>query len=147
MTAFQNISIKFKLPLLFLLFTAFMLLVAGAVLLLFDLRLFRQELVRNLSALAEIVGDNSTAALSFDSKENGQTILASLRNEPKIVAARLYQRDAAGSFKEFVSYVRAGSSSEIPPQPKSDGYMLEPNRLIVKGELRRSLVRCAMRPG
>src|SRR5882724_6584171 len=131
MTAFQNISIKFKLPLLFLLFTAFMLSVAGAVLLIFDLRLVRQELVRNLSALAEIVGDNSTAALSFDSKENGQTILASLRNEPKIVAARLYQRDAAGSFKEFVSYVRAGSSSEIPPQPKSDGYMLEPNRLIV----------------
>src|SRR3989442_975955 len=119
MSAFQNISIRFKLPLLFLLFTAFMLLVAGAVLFVFDLRLFRQELVRNLSALAEIIGDNSTAALSFDSKENGQTILASLRNEPKIVAARLYQRDAAqGSFKEFASYVRAGSTSEIPPQPK-----------------------------
>src|SRR5258708_5606303 len=117
MTAFQNISIKFKLPLLFMLFTAFILLAAGAGLLVFDLRLFRQDLVRNLSALAEIIGDNSTAALSFDSKENAQAILASLRNEPKIVAARLYQRDPAqGSFKEFASYVRAGSTSEIPQQ-------------------------------
>ena len=50
----------------------------------------RQHMIANLSVQARIVGDNSKAALTFDTKSDAIDILSALRAEPRVVFACLY---------------------------------------------------------
>jgi hypothetical protein len=45
------------------------------------------QLDARLSTLADIIGQNSTAALDFNDKEAGADVLQALRKEPQIVSA------------------------------------------------------------
>jgi methyl-accepting chemotaxis protein len=72
------------------------LLVSGAVLVLaalafffFDLLSFRNDLVRNLGAEAQIVGENSVSALTFNDPQTAAATLASLRGSPDVLSAVL----------------------------------------------------------
>ncbi|MGC2111232.1 MAG: response regulator [Candidatus Korobacteraceae bacterium] len=59
--------------------------------LLFDHVRSRQEQRERLTTLADVVGQNSTAALSFNDPPAASQVLGALRAEPSIVAACLYQ--------------------------------------------------------
>ena len=50
---------------------------------------FRQTMTRNLTTLAQIIGDNSSGALDFNDPKAAQDILSALRAEPNITR-RLY---------------------------------------------------------
>jgi signal transduction histidine kinase len=70
------------------------LLVSGAVLLIaalaffsFDQFSFRQTLIRNLDAEAQIIGDNTVSALTFNDQQSAAATLASLQRSPDIRAA------------------------------------------------------------
>ncbi len=63
---------------------------------------YRTRLVKNTSVLAEIVGANSTAALSFRDEDTAHEILAALKAERDIIASAIY--DAQG--KVFATYIR-----------------------------------------
>jgi signal transduction histidine kinase len=83
------------------------LLVSGAVLLIaavaffsFDQFSFRQTLVRNLDAEAQIVGDNTVSALTFNDQQSANATLASLQRSPDILAAALTTPDG----EVFASY-------------------------------------------
>ncbi len=100
----HNLSIKQKIILLITLTTGVAMLVAGLFLLLYDQHVVRRNMVRNLFIQAEIVGSNSTAALSFGDKAAAEETLAALQAEPHIIAAGIYPK----SGKIFARYIRGG---------------------------------------
>ena len=66
---FQRIPIHQKLVLIALLTTGGALLLAGAALIYFNVARFKEEMKRDLETLAQIVGQHSTAALTFGDKD------------------------------------------------------------------------------
>jgi uncharacterized membrane protein affecting hemolysin expression len=54
---------------------------------------FRQAMVRDLSTQAEIIGNQSTAALTYDDQNNARDILRALNAKKNIVAAGLYKQN------------------------------------------------------
>lgn len=54
---------------------------------------FRKAMVQDLSATAEMVGINSSAALMFEDKDFATQILSSLKAQPNIIYAQLYDAE------------------------------------------------------
>ena len=100
----RNVSIKRKLTLVTMTTSCAALLVACALFVVYDYLTFRQTLAKEISTMADIVGGNSTAALSFDDKESASEVLRRLRAQESIRTAVLI--DAAG--RTFASFQAAG---------------------------------------
>lgn len=83
---------KFTLLLLAPSITVMVLVVAG--LLAFQLRMFRQGFARELSAVADIVGANSVAAVAFNDPKAASEILDTLRATPHVTGAVLTLPDS-----------------------------------------------------
>ena len=79
-------------------------------LLVFDHVRSRDEQRERLSSLADVVGQNSTAALSFNDPTSASEVLGGLRGEPSVVAACLYQL----SSQLFAHYEHAQSPLLCP---------------------------------
>jgi PAS domain S-box-containing protein len=71
----------------------------------------------DLSTLAQVVGSNSTVALTFGDRQGAAEVLNALRAKPSIIAARIYTE--AG--EPFASYQPTASIS-IPRTPLHDGF-------------------------
>lgn len=69
------------------------LLLAGLAFFAYDQYTFRESLVRNLSAQAQIIGSNSVSALLFNDPQAAANTLSALRNQPDIVAAGILTAD------------------------------------------------------
>jgi hypothetical protein len=76
---FKNLSIKRKLTMINQLTTALALVVAIVSFIVFENISFRSTLVRELSINAEIIANNSTAAITFDDQKPAEEILSALR--------------------------------------------------------------------
>lgn len=119
MRPLRDVSIKRKLTLIIMLTSGVALLLACAAFVTYDLVLFRRSLTRNLAVLADIIGANSTAALSFDDPATAEEILAALSAEQHIVTASIYTRDGA----VFATYVRNDrKGAVVPPEPRDDSF-------------------------
>ena len=110
MRTFRDIPIKQKLVIIIMGVTAAALLLAGFGIVLTDSVLFRGYLRRDLSALASIIADNSTAALAFNDPNSAAETLGALRARPHVVGACIYRPN--GSI--LARYSRK-SSSACPP--------------------------------
>src|SRR6185436_2929084 len=106
MRRFRDLPIKHKLTLLVVLTSASALIVASAAFLFFDIRDSYDDMVRNTSTQAKIIGDNSAAAILFFDPQTATQTLSALSTEPDIMAAGIYDR--AG--KLFASYTSAAST-------------------------------------
>jgi len=96
--------------------TAAALLLAGAVLVAWDVQRLREELLGDLRATAALIADHSTAALAFQDRSTARDNLASLRSQPLVVGACLYE--AGGAL--FAQYHRGGSpAAPCPSAPES----------------------------
>jgi signal transduction histidine kinase len=73
----------------------------------YDQYTFRESLIRNLSAQAEIIGWNSVSALTFNDPQAAAATLSALRNVPDVIAAGIVTPDG----RLFARYSR---SSDIP---------------------------------
>ncbi len=93
MVRFRSLPIKQKLVILIMLTTTMSMGLAGMGIVWADSILFRSDLRRNLSALARIIADNSTAALAFNDPASATGTLAALRARPHIAGACLYRVD------------------------------------------------------
>ncbi len=94
-------------------FTAFVVLVlASAVFVQNEIQLFRTELVKNLSSMAMLIGENSASTLVFMDNQSAERVLASLQVEPHIANACIY--DAQGGI--FATYSRKGDEQSAFPQ-------------------------------
>jgi len=121
-------TLKSKLLAMSLTSTGAALVAACLVLAVYDYRTFRAEMVVRAQVFAHIVAGNSTAAISFGDENDATQTLASLRFEPHVMAACVYDR----SGKRLAHYFRGQSiplptSGELPP----DGYRFDANRLEV----------------
>jgi PAS domain S-box-containing protein len=88
---------------------------------------FRHGLVQNLSTLARITADNTTAALAFDNQGDADEVLSALRFERDVIAAGLY--DNAG--KLFAYYPTNAPASAFPIAPEKQGHRFAQSHLIL----------------
>src|SRR5687768_5924000 len=72
----------------------------------------KQILEHNTQVMANVIGANSAAALSFKDKKAATETLAALRAEPYVLSACLYDRGG----EVFATYSRLGVK-ETPPPP------------------------------
>jgi PAS domain S-box-containing protein len=79
---------------------------------------FRQNTVRQISTLGEIIATNSTGALAFFNEDDAAETLASLKAEKHIVAAYLFDNNG----KVYATYPANLSASELPQTRKGQGY-------------------------
>ena len=94
------------------LFTSFLGLgIACTVIQLYERASFRNALTDEVSALADTVGANSAATLTFEDHKAAAEILGGLRAEPHIVEACVYD----GKGNVFAVYRRAGNVIASPP--------------------------------
>jgi two-component system sensor histidine kinase/response regulator len=127
MNFLRDMSIGRKLTVIIWSITSVSLLLACAVLVGYDLVMYRRAMVRDVSTLADMVADNSTAALTFHDEQAGKDVLRSLRTQPHITAACLYTPNG----EVFVIYVRDGKDSVfVPPPPRPSGTFFENGRLL-----------------
>jgi PAS domain S-box-containing protein len=106
MRKFRHLSLQRKQMLIIMLTSTVALLLACAAFVSYDALTYRRELVVKLSSLAEVVGNNTTAALDFNDPAAADQTLAALRGEPNIMLAHLYQLDG----KRFATYTRTGTA-------------------------------------
>lgn len=102
MNRFRISSIKWKLTALVAATCTVALLVACVAFVINDVALTRQSKVRQLTASAELVASNSTAALSFEQSEAAEELLGSLSKIRTIRHARLVNSDG----EALASYTR-----------------------------------------
>jgi len=98
----SSISINKKLTLIIMSTTCIALLLAAAAIVVGDFVKARSKMVDDISTLAEVLGTNSTAALSFNDEKTAEETLATLKIKPHVVSAMIF--DAAG--KSFARYFR-----------------------------------------
>ncbi len=98
--------------------SAVALMIACAAFIASDFFLARRTLARQLTAVAGVVGSQSTAALTFTDTKVAGEILAMLSVEPQVQSACLYSREG----RRFAAWVRPGVYSlESPARPGADG--------------------------
>jgi len=89
---------------------------------------FRSAMTRQLSALADTLGANTAASLTFNDRKSAQDMLGALRAERHIVAACLY--DSRGMV--FAEYRREGIGLEFAMPPRrEDGAQFQKDSLTL----------------
>src|SRR5712671_1430467 len=124
---FRN-SLRRKLALVVLATTFSALLIAGAALVLYDLRTYQQQWLNDLSTQAEIIGKTSASALAFDDAKAANENLALLGVRPRIIAAAIYGPKG----KVFASYERPGATKALLPSlPGADGPRIDGREVML----------------
>jgi signal transduction histidine kinase/FixJ family two-component response regulator/HAMP domain-containing protein len=124
---FQDISIKRKLTAIIMIASTVALLLVSAGFVAYELFTFRLTMATDISTLGTIIGDRSTAVLSFKDKEGAEQIIGGFRIKRHITGAALY--DETG--KLFTVYRSADAPAEAFPQtPGPEGARFEGDRLV-----------------
>src|SRR5256712_231047 len=132
MRAFRDLSIRRKLTLIIMLTSSVALLLACAAFVSYDLYTFRQAKVHDLTTLAEIIGSNSTAALTFGDSNSAKEILGALSANQHIAAACIYTRNG----QVFAKYLRGDPMAHFsPPETQEDGSRFGSNELALFGKI------------
>jgi len=118
MMANKNISIRTKLMRIIMLVCGIVVLMTCVIFFLNDFYSFRESTLQNVSTYGQIISNNSTAAVAFESKDDAQEILSALKAEPHIVAASIYNVNG----KLFCVYPTNYNSYELPATPGAIGY-------------------------
>jgi PAS domain-containing protein len=90
---------------------------------------FRKAMTTELSALAETLGTNAAAALTFYDRKSAEDILGALRAEKHIVGARLYD----GEGIPFADYYRGGKGQQLqlPSSLQASGERFDKDSVIL----------------
>jgi nitrogen fixation/metabolism regulation signal transduction histidine kinase len=125
---FDKASIRRKQMLIIMLTTSIALVLACAAFAVYEVLAFRKAMVQNVSTLAQMIGDNSAAALDFNDSKSAEETLASLKAEPSIAAARIYSKQG----EAFARYDRPGGGvPSVPPKFQTNGYSFDRRRLAL----------------
>jgi signal transduction histidine kinase/CheY-like chemotaxis protein len=118
MSLLQHLSIRRKLTALMTLTAFVALLVAGVIFGAYDLVASRRALIARITAIGDIVGGNSAAAIAFDDRAAATQILARLGGQQAVRASVI--RDASG--RTVAAFSRAGDAYEpaCGPAPSLD---------------------------
>ncbi len=124
---FEDLPLKRKLLVVILATCAMVLSLACTAIAVFEIDSYRRTIRHEAEVLADIIGANTQAALSFADPEAAARILGALEADPNVAAARLFDRDDA----PFGVYVRPGSTMDFPPTHPADGHHFIGERLGV----------------
>ncbi len=123
---FFSPSIKQKLIWIILFTTGITLLLASIAFVTKEILTFRQNLVKDLSTLAQVVGMNSEGALVFDDRFTAERHLSAFRTRPGIVFACIYKQNGT----VFATYSAAGRQKSIaPPKVQPTSHFFDPHFL------------------
>ncbi len=112
----QRMSIKKKLIVIILFLTLFGLIIIFAGMTINNRIIFGKGMRKDMTVLADIIGNNSRAALTFNDPQTAAEILAASRANNHIVHAVLF--DAAG--KKFTEYIRERDTVRLPSSSAED---------------------------
>jgi PAS domain S-box-containing protein len=115
----KNLPIKNKLIVIILICSALALLLEAFGYIVYERKRVREDMLRDLTSVARIVADRSTAALAFNDDKVALETLAALKAKRNITAAAIY--DESG--KVFARY----DSGEDRPYPFPNGSALDAN--------------------
>ncbi len=101
----QRHSIKNKVVIICLISSMLAFFSAGVIFFLFSVRQSLSSLTEEIGSLIQIIGSNSTAALSFKDRKNGEELLMALQADSRVFEATIF--DETG--KVFVTFSRDGS--------------------------------------
>lgn len=97
----------------------------------------RRATAERLQIMAEIVADQSTAAVEFEQKPQAEAILGSLKAENQIVVAAIYSSDG-GLFAHYTREDRLGGSDEqdpfghlLPRNPGPEGTFIRDGDFVI----------------
>ncbi len=128
MKPFRDWSIRHKLTSLFVAMACITTVTVSLSMGVFDLSELRQSMVQDLSTLANVLGQNSTAALTFQDADAARRVLQALQAKPNVTAACIYGE--AG--EPFATYVRGGKHQRfVPPPVQSNRTYFESGRLVL----------------
>jgi signal transduction histidine kinase/CheY-like chemotaxis protein len=115
--ALANVSVGRKLTLVAMTTAVVVLVLVCVAVLSFEFNSYRQKMDRDTAILADIVGANCTAALSFGDKSAALEALRALRANHHVTNACVYDKTGA-PFAEYERKVHAGG---FPPRSPGDG--------------------------
>jgi signal transduction histidine kinase/CheY-like chemotaxis protein len=118
MLKFRDLSIRTKLVLLAMVSASVALLLSCIGFAVNDIKMMRDSTVQSLSTQARMLAFNSTAVLSFRDAPAAQLLLKSLKSQPAIEFACLY--DSGG--KVLATYLKENVLDTNPPPPGHVGY-------------------------
>ncbi|HEY3823330.1 MAG TPA: EAL domain-containing protein [Bryobacteraceae bacterium] len=126
--AFSNRSIGTRLSLLIVLNSSLALMSAGMALFGYESFLQRGAASRELSAQAGIIGESSTAALSFADERAAAQMLSALRGDTHVVEGVIYDKNE----RPFSRYEITGFPGGVPaPQVRPAGVYFENGAVLV----------------
>lgn len=126
MRSFRDRPIKQKLVITTMVTTTVALLVAGSGVVLADSILYRDYLRRDLSSLARIIADNSTAALAFNDSDSAAQTLGALRARTHVAGACIYRADGT-----ILARYSADAGFQCPPAERQESLRFAGPFLIV----------------
>lgn len=115
---FRNAPIRKKLLQIILLINGIVLLVACIAFFVYEYYIFRKGTIEKLTTIGLITAANSTAALAFENTEDAAEILQTLKMEPHIVSAGIY--DSKGNI--FCKYFKDSADRYFPANPQPGQY-------------------------
>ncbi|HEX6928336.1 MAG TPA: ATP-binding protein [Gammaproteobacteria bacterium] len=114
------------------------LLIAGTLMVVYELQNYRERTIQDMTAQAELMGFASTPALQFSDQRLAASNLALLRTRPGILAAAIYS--PTGTL--FASYRKTASNAgEFPAIPDTEGHVINGDklhlfqRIVANGEI------------
>ncbi|RLD64635.1 MAG: hypothetical protein DRJ01_00065 [Bacteroidetes bacterium] len=127
--SFNDLSIKTKIVGLVLFISSVSLILSGIIFYTYDRKQFEIKTIRDLSTLAEVIGDNNTANLFFDSKDEAIKILSFLNSYKHIRQASIYNKKGK-LFAEYKKDTSFYTKIEFPSTPR-DSTIFKKNSLII----------------
>jgi diguanylate cyclase (GGDEF)-like protein/PAS domain S-box-containing protein len=129
----RDLSIRFKLALLILAASVLAVLLASFGFAVYERQSYRASAVRELTALADTLGANTSASLAFNDQGTAEEMLRALATEPNVLVACLY--DNQGHI--FAQYRRSGDPhiSETPARRRDGAYFAGESLTLFRGVL------------
>jgi len=128
----NDAPIRKKLTWVIMLTSTVVLVVTAAAFITYEVFAFRQALVQNSQAIAQITAAQSSAAVSFEDEKGCQEILSKLQAEPTILLAALYAKDG----KLLACYPASASVVSLPARLPAREYAIEHGTLNISVPVR-----------
>ncbi len=108
MRVFNKISIKNKLRIIIILTSTVVIFLASIAFVASDLFTFRQQMVKDLSVLADLIGINSSAGLIFEKPNTVEENIAGLKDNKNIIVVHIFAKNGT----KYASYFKQGYLNE-----------------------------------
>src|SRR5215212_10548578 len=114
MTPFRDLPIRRKVAVTIVVTSTIVLLLTAAAFMVYEWTTFRQAALTNVTTLSRIIAENSKAALRFKDIADARETIATLRAEPDVVSAAIYDEQG-----KRIAYYNTGDlpAATLPGSP------------------------------